>query len=111
MVERNAEMSPHATPGFVPAAATSLANGEERTIVPSTKRGREIAPALENKDSKREVVETIVFVVVLVLLLKSFVAEAFVIPTGSMATTLYGYNKKCKCPRCGTVQPINCSDE
>ena len=41
-------------------------------------------------DGTREIIETIVFVVVLVLLLKSFVAEAFVIPTGSMATTLLG---------------------
>src|SRR5712691_7356281 len=48
--------------------------------------------------SGREVVETIVFVVVLVLLLKSFVAEAFVIPTGSMATTLLGYHKDVTCP-------------
>src|SRR5437879_2457371 len=30
----------------------------------------------------REIAETVVFVVVLVLLLKTFVAEAFVIPTG-----------------------------
>ena len=40
------------------------------------------------RDSVREVIETIVFVTVLVLLLKCFVAEAFVIPTGSMAETL-----------------------
>jgi signal peptidase I len=62
-------------------------------------------------DIVREIFETVVFVVVLVLLLKSFAAEAFVIPTGSMATTLLGYNKQCKCPMCGTVQPVNCSDE
>jgi signal peptidase I len=65
----------------------------------------------EPKDSFREIVETIVFVVVLVLLLKSFVAEAFVIPTGSMATTLYGYQKDVKCPQCGYTFPVNCSDE
>ena len=45
------------------------------------------------KDAFREVVETVVFVVVLVLMLKTFVAEAFVIPTGSMAETLLGYQK------------------
>ncbi len=59
----------------------------------------------------REVIETVVFVVVLVLLLKSFVAEAFVIPTGSMATTLYGYQKTVKCPKCGHEFPVNCSQE
>jgi hypothetical protein len=61
--------------------------------------------------SGRELIETVVFVVVLVLLLKSFTAEAFVIPTGSMATTLYGYQKIVTCPQCGLVFPVNCSSE
>jgi len=59
----------------------------------------------------REVVETVVFVVVLVLLLKSFVAEAFVIPTGSMATTLWGYQKIVECPKCHHEFPVNASQE
>src|SRR5262245_43354802 len=62
-------------------------------------------------ESSREVVETIVFVVVLVLLLKTFIAEAFVIPTGSMATTLWGYQKYVHCPNCGFPFPVNCSTE
>jgi signal peptidase I len=62
-------------------------------------------------DSTREVIETIVFVVVLVLLLKSFAAEAFVIPTGSMAETLWGYQKVVKCPQCDIEFPVNCSSE
>ena len=59
----------------------------------------------------REVVETVVFVVVLVLLLKGFLAEAFVIPTGSMATTLLGYHKTVVCPECGFRFDVNCSKE
>src|SRR5690348_16217397 len=55
----------------------------------------------EMKDGTREVIETIVFVVVLVLLLKTFLAEAFVIPTGSMATTLLGYHLDVTCDMCG----------
>jgi signal peptidase I len=62
-------------------------------------------------DSLREIVETIVFVVVLVLLLKSFAAEAFVIPTGSMAETLLGYQKFVTCPKCQHEFPVNCSQE
>jgi signal peptidase I len=77
--------------------------------------GRDAAPADQKTQSEvsntREVIETVVFVVVLVLLLKSFVAEAFVIPTGSMATTLYGYQKDVKCPKCGFEFPVNCSQE
>jgi signal peptidase I len=63
------------------------------------------------RDPAREVVETIVFVVVLVLLLKLFVTEAFVIPTGSMAETLYGYQKMVTCPKCGHEFPVNSHDE
>ncbi|MGH9676909.1 MAG: S26 family signal peptidase, partial [Candidatus Acidiferrum sp.] len=62
-------------------------------------------------DTAREVVETLVFVVVLVLLLKSFAAEAFVIPTGSMAQSLWGYQKVIDCPQCGYAFPVNCSSE
>ncbi|MGL4553952.1 MAG: S26 family signal peptidase [Gemmataceae bacterium] len=62
-------------------------------------------------EGAREVVETVVFVVVLVLMLKSFVAEAFVIPTGSMAQTLWGYQKDVTCPKCGHRFPVNASDE
>src|SRR3954467_12245757 len=63
------------------------------------------------RDHAREVVETIVFVVVLVLLLKLFVTEAFVIPTGSMAETLYGYQQIITCPKCGHEFPVNSHDE
>jgi signal peptidase I len=62
-------------------------------------------------DRTRETIETIVFVVVLVLLLKLFVTEAFVIPTGSMAETLYGYQKIVTCPECGHEFPVNSHDE
>lgn len=65
----------------------------------------------ESKGTSREIVETIVFVVVLVLLLQTFVAEAFVIPTGSMAPTLYGYQKKVTCDQCGHEFAVNCSSE
>src|SRR5262245_42891321 len=63
------------------------------------------------RDPAREVVETVVFVVVLVLLLKLFITEAFVIPTGSMAETLYGYQKIITCPKCGQEFPVNSHDE
>ncbi len=46
----------------------------------------------EKTDPSREIVETIVFVVVLVLMLKTFVAEAFVIPTGRWPRR-WGYQK------------------
>ena len=63
------------------------------------------------KDGTREIIETIVFVVVLVLLLKTFLAEAFVIPTGSMATTLLGYHRDVTCDMCGYSYLVNASSE
>src|SRR5262249_38076517 len=64
-----------------------------------------------HRDPAREEVETVGWVVVLVLLLKLFVTEAFVIPTGSMAETLYGYQKMVTCPKCGHEFPVNDHDE
>lgn len=63
--------------------------------------------AAAHGDPTREVFETVVFVVVLVLLLKLFVAEAFVIPTGSMASTLWGDQVRVTCPDCGTEFPVS----
>ena len=75
---------------------------------PSASTGKKLAHPV---DRTRETIETVVFVVVLVLLLKLFVTEAFVIPTGSMAETLYGYQKIVTCPKCGHEFPVNSHDE
>lgn len=77
---------------------------------PPVPKAKAHAPKPHN-DGFRELLETIVFVLVLVLVLKSFVAEAFVIPTGSMAETLYGYQKLVTCPSCTHLFPVNCSSE
>jgi signal peptidase I len=103
--------SQHFASGANPAVAPSLANGKERPTSKSKHKDKGHTPPPEPKDSLREIVETVVFVVVLVLLLKSFVAEAFVIPTGSMAETLFGYQKMVTCPKCGHKFPVNCSTE
>jgi signal peptidase I len=63
------------------------------------------------RDHVRETLETLVFVVVLVLILQLFVLEAFVIPTGSMAETQLGYHKNVVCQQCRYEFPVNCSDE
>src|ERR1700749_2250200 len=50
----------------------------------------------------RETVESIVIAFVLAFLFRTFEAEAFVIPTGSMAPTLYGQHRDIHCEKCGT---------
>jgi hypothetical protein len=110
-------------PGQEPRAAVNGPAGSpggERTAPgkPSRAASASVAPPVpagekkpEHKDTFREIVETIVFVVVLVLLLKAFMAEAFVIPTGSMGTTLLGYHREITCPECGFRFPVNFSKE
>lgn len=113
--------NPPPTPGgngSEPIPPGAYASGEPRQIPLDVPAGRSAqstrAPVRtepEIKDSFREVVETIVFVVVLVLMLKTFLAEAFVIPTGSMATTLYGYHRMVTCAQCGYPFAVNASSE
>lgn len=60
---------------------------------------------LFGKDGKlvridRETVESIVVAIILAFLFRGFVAEAFVIPTGSMAQTLRGRHMDIVCPEC-----------
>ncbi len=59
----------------------------------------------------RETCESIAFAFVLALLFRTFAAEAFVIPTGSMAPTLLGRNKEVACPGCGHCYEIGASEE
>ncbi len=100
--------------GPPPAPAVSdrvqPAEGRKPRTAPAVSDKSKDAPP-EVKDSFREVVETVVFVVVLVLMLKAFLAEAFVIPTGSMATTLFGYHENVRCPSCGFTFPLNTSSQ
>jgi signal peptidase I len=63
------------------------------------------------KEGNRDTVEQIVVAFILAFLVRGFSAEAFVIPTGSMAPTLMGRHKEVTCPECGNVYQVNASDE
>ena len=49
----------------------------------------------------RETVEQIAMAIILAFLFRAFLAEAFIIPTGSMAPTLMGRHVDLACPQCG----------
>jgi signal peptidase I len=49
----------------------------------------------------RENAESVIVAVSLALMIRQFAMEAFVIPTGSMAPTLYGTHAEVSCPNCG----------
>jgi len=70
-----------------------------------TKKSDSAAPTAPKTSSdpvvaNRETVESIVVAVILALLFRAFIAEAFVIPTGSMAPTLMGRHVDVWCDEC-----------
>jgi len=75
---------------------------------------RGLPPASLSKrkqESNRDTVEGIVIALVMVFLFRAFVAEAFIIPTGSMAETLYGRHKDLKCSKCKIRFRVGASEE
>ncbi|MCP4788187.1 MAG: hypothetical protein GY878_32135 [Fuerstiella sp.] len=75
---------------------------------PSGKQGRK---KNQQGDGVRETVESIAIAFVLAFLFKTFQAEAYVIPTGSMAPTLYGRHKEITCDGCGFEFALGASSE
>ncbi len=66
---------------------------------------------VDDFQSTRETVESVVVAFILAFLFRAFVAEAFVIPTGSMAPTLMGAHKDLVCEHCGQQYQANASAE
>jgi signal peptidase I len=84
------------------------------TTKKQTKTSVESGPATSTQnpkrpDSWRETIESIVVAFVLAFLFRTFEAEAFVIPTGSMAPTLYGQHRDVYCTQCGTRFAVGAS--
>lgn len=68
-------------------------------------------PVPPRHDNWRETVESVVVAFVLAFLFRTFEAEAFVIPTGSMAPTLYGQNLDVHCTKCGARFAVSASHD
>jgi signal peptidase I len=60
-----------------------------------------------NSSNVKETIESILVAFILAFIFRAFVVEAFVIPTGSMATTLDGAHYRFRCPDCGYVFDVN----
>jgi signal peptidase I len=88
-------------------AERQLRQKQDRTKGMKDKRQEKTAGAAANAkarrpDNWRETIESVVVAFVLAFLFRTFEAEAFVIPTGSMAPTLYGQHRDVDCAQCGT---------
>lgn len=87
--------------------------GRTATTVHTAPAPRKTAKEVEapSGESHRDTVEAIVVAFILALVVRGFEAQAFVIPTGSMAPTLMGRHKEISCPQCGFVYTVNASHE
>jgi signal peptidase I len=81
------------------------------TTKPASKPPAIVGPSPSTAHAIRETVESIVIAFVLAFLFRTFEAEAFVIPTGSMAPTLMGRHKDVYCPKCGHRFTVSASEE
>src|ERR1700722_14748441 len=59
----------------------------------------------------RQTVELIVMLCLSVILARTFSAEAYVVPTGSMAPTLLGWHRELVCPNCAFVFLVGIDEE
>lgn len=82
------------------------APAEDLSLSPAARKAQEIRVA-----AYRETVESIAVAIILALLFRGFIAEAFVIPTGSMAPTLMGEHKDLFCPQCSFQFQVGASYE
>lgn len=57
---------------------------------------------VHHSDGIRETMDSIIVALILAFVFRAFVVEAFIIPTGSMAPTLYGAHGTILCEDCGT---------
>lgn len=63
-------------------------------------------PAAADKETLLQQISSFVGFFIYLLILKSFFLPLFVIPTGSMAETLYGAHGMHTCPNCGFEYPV-----
>ena len=88
-------------------SAKKIQASDKSSSASETQKKKKKKPA----DGTRETVESIAIAFILAFLFKTFQAEAYVIPTGSMAPTLYGRHKEVTCDGCGFKFALGASSE
>tara|TARA_R110002111_G_scaffold126741_5_gene191464 strand:- start:42285 stop:44153 length:1869 start_codon:yes stop_codon:yes gene_type:complete len=82
---------------------------------PQTEQDENSKPETETVQRRhnemRDTLESIIIALVFAFVFRAYSAEAFVIPTGSMAPTLYGRHKELHCAECGVKYAVGASDE
>ncbi|HYO24044.1 MAG TPA: signal peptidase I [Lacipirellulaceae bacterium] len=94
----------------MPKKLPASARRDQPAPAPSSE-GADPAPHTSNFVVFRETIESIVVAFVLAFLFRTFEAEAFVIPTGSMSPSLQGRHKDVECTQCGARFRTSASSE
>ncbi len=99
-----------------PAAAKERPAAAGNSDTPAADDNSHLSPAARRAEEirvsgYRETVESLVVALILALLFRGFLAEAFVIPTGSMAPTLMGEHKDLFCSQCEMRYQVGASIE
>lgn len=94
---------------FLEWRSAALATPASAPPEPATTKPQAARPGADS--ALREIVESVVIAFVLAFLFRTFEAEAFVIPTGSMAPTLMGRHKDVFCEKCGCPYQVSASSE
>lgn len=99
------------------ASNKPVAMSEPRNVRAASRPGPgQRSPAAEQVESKslavtvKETLESIVVAFILAFVFRAFIVEAFVIPTGSMASTLYGKQLTNTCSTCGYEYALGVGD-
>lgn len=89
----------------------SVKKSEPTDLKPGAETRKPKKKKKKQAEGTRETVESIAIAFILAFLFKTFQAEAYVIPTGSMAPTLYGRHKEISCDGCGFEFALGASSE
>jgi len=98
----------------LPLSPTALQARDEALRIARTQPIAQIKPRGQHdgpRDNWRDTIESIAIAFILAFIFRTFVCEAFIIPTGSMAETLYGRHKDVNCPQCKTRFRVGASSE
>ncbi len=85
--------------------------GRSTATLQAAPRAAKLDTRPQTREGHRDTVEAVVVAFILALVVRGFEAQAFVIPTGSMAPTLMGRHKEIACPQCGFIYAVNASQE
>jgi len=70
-------------------------------VAPANTSKTDTSVSNQRQDGIKETLESIVVALILAFVFRAFVLEAYIIPTGSMAATLYGEHNTHTCTACG----------